>query len=83
MFRGYNLNEILLNNKKCEIEYPVKYWSKISEKAKDLVSKMLIKDPNERITTENALNHEWFFQDETEINHEKLDFAKEIDENDY
>jgi len=51
VFRGYNLNEILLRNKKCEVEYPAKYWNKISDKAKDLVSKMLKKDPKERITT--------------------------------
>jgi len=60
VFRGYNLNEILLKNKRCEVEYPAKYWSKISEKAKDLVSKMLAKDPKERISTTDALKHSWF-----------------------
>lgn len=68
VFRGYNLNEILLKNKKCEVEYPAKYWSKISDKAKDLVSKMLKKDPKDRITTEEALAHPWFNQDEAEVN---------------
>ena len=63
VFRGYNLNEILLKNKKCEIEFPPKYWSKISDKAQDLVSKMLTKDPKERITCELALSHPWFNQD--------------------
>ena len=41
-FRGYNVNEILMKNKKAEVEYPDKYWSIISTKARDLVSKMLI-----------------------------------------
>ena len=45
VFRGFNINEILLKNKKCEVEYPAKYWSKISDKAKDIVSMMLVKDP--------------------------------------
>ena len=36
-FRGYNINEILIKNKKCEVEYPAKYWENISDKAKDLV----------------------------------------------
>jgi calcium-dependent protein kinase len=40
-FRGYNINEILIKNKKCEVEYPAKYWDNISDKAKDLVDKML------------------------------------------
>lgn len=33
VFRGFNLNEILLKNKRCEIEFPEKYWDKISKKA--------------------------------------------------
>jgi serine/threonine protein kinase len=75
VFRGYNINEILLKNKKCEVEYPQKYWDKISDKAKDLVSRMLEKDPNARISAEEALEHPWFTQDEQEIGDEVLDFA--------
>jgi serine/threonine protein kinase len=41
IFSGYNINEILLKNKKCEVEYPAKYWDKISDKAKSLVEQML------------------------------------------
>jgi serine/threonine protein kinase len=49
-FRGYNINEILIKNKKCEVEYPCKYWDNISDKAKDLVDNMLRKDPKSRIS---------------------------------
>ena len=45
VFRGFNINEMLAKNKKAEVEYPDIYWSKISTKARDLVSKMLLKDP--------------------------------------
>ena len=45
VFRGFNVNEILLKNKNAEIEFPERYWSKISSNAKDLVSRMLMKDP--------------------------------------
>jgi len=38
VFRGNNLNAILLKNRNCEFDYPEKYWSKISAEAKDLVS---------------------------------------------
>lgn len=68
VFRGYNLNEILLKNKRCEIEYPDKYWSKISHQAKDIVAKLLNKNPHERISAAEALQHEWFNQDEKEMN---------------
>jgi calcium/calmodulin-dependent protein kinase I len=37
VFRGFNINEILLKNKRCEVEFPPKFWDKISDKAKDLV----------------------------------------------
>jgi calcium/calmodulin-dependent protein kinase I len=34
-------------------------WEGVSEDAKDLVSKMLVLDPDERITAEQALRHPW------------------------
>ena len=59
-FRGYNLNEILLKNRKGVVDYPAKYWDKISTKAKDLVAKLLSINPKERISASEALNHPWF-----------------------
>jgi serine/threonine protein kinase len=44
-FPGSNIHEILLKNKKGEVQFPPKYWDKISPDAKDLVIKMLHKDP--------------------------------------
>ena len=41
VFRAYNINEMLMKNEKCEVEYPSKYWDNISDKAKDLVTKCL------------------------------------------
>lgn len=37
-----------------------KKWERISEEAKDLVSKLLEGEPSERITLEDALRHPWF-----------------------
>jgi serine/threonine protein kinase len=59
-FPGSNIHEILLKNKRCEIAYPAKYWDKISPEAKDLVHKMLQKDPRQRINAREALQHYWF-----------------------
>merc|ERR1711933_301664 len=36
------------------------HWQKISKEAKDLISKLLIKNPAQRITCENAMKHPWF-----------------------
>ncbi|XP_055462129.1 serine/threonine-protein kinase Chk2 isoform X2 [Psammomys obesus] len=38
-------------------------WTDVSEKALDLVKKLLVVDPKARLTTEEALNHPWL-QDE-------------------
>jgi serine/threonine protein kinase len=40
-----------------------KYFSNVSEKAKDLISKCLIYNKNKRITAEEALKHEFFADD--------------------
>lgn len=47
-------------NKEGAIEYPTNLWNKISENAQDLVKKMLEKNPDDRISAEEALNHNWF-----------------------
>lgn len=36
-----------------------KHWEQISESAKDLVSRLLCLDQNERITIKEALGHPW------------------------
>lgn len=54
-FPGQNIHEILMKNKRGEVQYPPKYWDKISAEAKDLVGKMLNKDPRQRINAREAL----------------------------
>ena len=41
VFRAYRIKEMLMKNEKCEVEHPSIYWDKISDKAKDLVTKCL------------------------------------------
>ena len=35
-------------------------WDDVSAHAKDLISKLLVKDPKRRISLEDAMNHPWF-----------------------
>ena len=60
VFRGNNLNQILLKNRNCEFDFPEKYWNVISPQAKDLCSKLLTKTPDVRFTPTQALAHPWF-----------------------
>lgn len=55
--------ESILNGK---FSFPQKRWGSVSEQAKDLISKMLIYDPKERISAKKALNHSWFLREKVE-----------------
>lgn len=51
--------------KKGEFEYPSPYWDDISDMAKDLISKILKVDPDERMTIDGILSHPWITGDDT------------------
>eukprot|EP00347_Sterkiella_histriomuscorum_P016684 403352253 len=64
-FEGDNNKEIFKNVLKQNLEFDPSDWSEISNEAKDLISKMLIKDPTQRISAEGALSHPWFQMSQT------------------
>ena len=43
-----------------KVKFDEEFWSNVSDHAKDLVSALLTKKPEERITADDALNHPWF-----------------------
>ena len=60
-FTGKNGDEIFENIKKCEYDKKVLYDNKnISKEARDLIFKLLIINPNERIDSNSVLNDVWF-----------------------
>jgi serine/threonine protein kinase len=36
------------------------YWDPVSDEAKDLISRLLVLDPAERLTAREVLQHPWF-----------------------
>merc|ERR1712001_367223 len=55
--------EDLFNSiKRGSLHFPDQYWSKISRDAKDLLIKLLQKDPNDRLEAAEILNHPWIIQ---------------------
>ena len=43
-----------------ELEFDEEYWEMRSQKVKDLIEKCLRKNPEERISINEFLNHPWF-----------------------
>lgn len=67
-----------MKNKRGEVQYPAKHWDKISAEAKDLVGKMLNKDPRARFNAREALSHPWFNIDNTNAGNLLPDFQENI-----
>ena len=44
---------------KCEYEIDIPEFSKVSSEARDLVQKLLLADPDERLTADQCLSHPW------------------------
>lgn len=44
----------------CQYDFDDPVWDEVSDEAKDLISWMMKKNPEERIDPEEALNHPWF-----------------------
>ena len=50
-------------NRRCKFELHETVWKYKSQTARDLIEKLLQKNPDKRITAVQALNHPWFNQD--------------------
>merc|ERR1712166_404106 len=44
----------------ADFQFPAEPWSAISDSAKDLIGKMLVAQPNERLSIDGVLEHPWF-----------------------
>ena len=59
-FEGNTFKEIFRNIYTKPLTFDPKDWDTISNLAKNLVCKMLQKDPAQRITAQQCLEHRWF-----------------------
>lgn len=59
-------NTDLFNKIKAgEFDFPSPYWDDVSEVAKELIRKILVVDPKQRMTAEEILLHPWVVGDKT------------------
>lgn len=58
-FVATDFKELISKNAKCNIEYPECFWEGITSDARDLVMRMVDKNPATRISAHDALEHCW------------------------
>ncbi|KAF6147891.1 hypothetical protein GIB67_014471 [Kingdonia uniflora] len=61
--RDETVEELLKQNLEGELDFKTDSWTAISESAKDLLVKMLERDPKKRITAYEVLCHPWIVDD--------------------
>ncbi|KRX03324.1 Protein kinase-like domain [Pseudocohnilembus persalinus] len=76
VFPGKKFNEVLKKNKDCNIDLNQSQYDILSLEAKDLLSKMLQKDPKNRITAEQALQHPYFVKNNKQMRRGSYDTIK-------
>ena len=75
-FNGATDREIYQSIEKGKFSFPPEEWSYISSSAKELIEKMLKKDPNHRISAAQALKDSWI-TDNTQKQSSKMRKRKE------
>lgn len=58
-FFGNDAKELFINIYNVNYEFWDEDWGFISEEAKDFISRLLIKDPKQRMNVDEALSHPW------------------------
>lgn len=59
-FEGTTSKELFTRILRNDPEFDAPLWSKVSEEAQDLICSLLVKNPSNRITASEALDHPWF-----------------------
>ncbi|XP_043252425.1 serine/threonine-protein kinase 17B-like [Colletes gigas] len=59
-FGGDTKQETFCNISRCRLDFPDDLFEDVSEAARDLMCKLMVKDPNERLTVTECLQHTWF-----------------------
>ena len=81
-FRGTTEVEVLENVRYGQFKFREKYWKGISKDAKDLIARMLVVDPDDRITASDALKSSWIGADDkilsADLSENMREFEKEV-----
>ena len=76
-FYGEKDEDIYKQVLKGEYDFPKEEWDSVSKEAKDLVKKMIEKNPSKRISALDALQHSWFKKNKEKTKNNKF-LAKSV-----
>lgn len=80
-FGGDTKQETFCNIAQCRLDFPDDLFDDISENAKDLMSKLMVKNPSKRLSAKECLQHPWFAASDCD-NQLKVPSSAAINEND-
>lgn len=58
-FRGANFGQTMYKVMNDELDLTTNQWANVSVEAKDLIARLLVKDPKIRLTADQAMKHKW------------------------
>ncbi|XP_033220151.1 serine/threonine-protein kinase 17B-like isoform X2 [Belonocnema kinseyi] len=59
-FGGDTKQETFCNISRCHLDFPDDLFEDVSTEAQDLMRKLMVKDPRERLSVTDCLEHSWF-----------------------
>lgn len=63
-FFSQYITDLIILIEKCDYNFENKGWDLVSQKAKNLITNLIVKDPKKRLAPKIALKNEWFFEEE-------------------
>lgn len=76
-FLGRDDNDVMERTRYGRYEFVDKYWSHISNEAKNLIRRMLTVDPKKRITAREALANEWITAEDDRFASRNLSMSRD------
>nr|CAD7396916.1 unnamed protein product [Timema cristinae] len=61
-FGGDTKQETFCNISQCRLDFPDDLFEDVSEDAKDLMRKLMVKEPSKRLSAEDCMKHPWFLE---------------------
>jgi serine/threonine protein kinase len=69
-YRPFRGEKVMEQTRYGEYKFHERYWSQVSQDAKDLVAGMLTVDPQQRVTAEKALKSPWIQADNSKLSYD-------------